>query len=277
MLESRPVFTLRTTTSLTNLVSFPMKTSEVDFDPSFSVVVPCFNEEENIVTLVDEILTTLGETSITLNDFEVIVVDDCSTDGTVTKVVNTYAAQDVSVRVVRHMKNCGQSAAVYTGVEAARYPWIVTLDGDGQNDPADIPNLISRLHELTTKKNPMICGYRKNRKDTGLKKFSSRVANGVRSRVLGDATPDTGCGLKLFNRQAFLGFPQFNHMHRFLPALARREGGYVESVVVNHRPRKHGISKYGVNNRLWVGLVDMVGVMWLKRRQFRNRASEEVR
>lgn len=254
-----------------------MKTSAADFDSSFSVVLPCFNEAENIVALVGEVMEILTTAQDLLENHEIIVVDDCSTDGSAETVLAAYPSGETSLRVIRHMENCGQSAAVCTGVEAARFPWIITLDGDGQNDPADIPKLISRLAQLTAE-NPtaMVCGYRKHRQDSWIKKLSSRVANNVRSRVLGDATPDTGCGLKLFSREVFLHLPRFDHMHRFLPALARRDGVLVESVIVNHRPRIHGVSKYGVNNRLWVGLVDMVGVMWLKRRQFRDRASEEM-
>jgi dolichol-phosphate mannosyltransferase len=171
--------------------------------------------------------------------------------------------------VVRHRNNCGQSTAVRTGVTEARGEVIATLDGDGQNDPADIPAMLVRWRALRTA-NPirpvLIAGWRAKRQDTWVRRMSSRIANGVRARLLRDATPDTGCGLKLFGRGDFLALPYFDHMHRFLPALVRRCGGHVESVHVAHRARAHGQSHYGIHNRLWVGLVDMLGVMWLQRR-----------
>jgi dolichol-phosphate mannosyltransferase len=153
-------------------------------------------------------------------------------------------------------------------VRAARADWILTLDGDGQNDPADIPALIERLHEhpASGQSLQLVMGHRAKRQDSWLRRLSSRVANGVRSRLLRDATPDSGCGLKLFSRQGFLELPYFDHMHRFLPALVQRNGGAVVSVRVNHRPRTRGRSKYGLHNRLWVGIVDLFGVSWLLRR-----------
>ncbi|MGR8948347.1 MAG: glycosyltransferase family 2 protein [Gammaproteobacteria bacterium] len=245
-------------------------------DNRFSVVLPCYNEADNIVTLVGEIVSCMEENHTLVKSFEVIVVDDCSSDDTIDSLRKRYAADTSGVRIIRHLNNRGQSAAICTGVAAANYPWIATLDGDGQNDPADIPKLIARLKDCADQPGqPMICGQRVKRQDTWLRKVSSKVANSVRAKLLGDATPDTGCGLKLFSKTAFEHFPQFDHMHRFLPALAKRDGGYVESVAVNHRPRVHGVSKYGLHNRLWVGLVDLLGVMWLQRRKFRERDSEE--
>ena len=245
-------------------------------DRRFSVVLPCYNEAENIVQLVEEIVAAMTGDSSEVQLFEVIIVDDCSDDGTSEAVRQHFPIADAPVRVVRHAANYGQSAAICSGVAAATFPWIITLDGDGQNDPADIPKLIARLASAPSDAgSPMICGQRVNRRDDWLRKFSSKVANAVRAKLLGDATPDTGCGLKLFATDAFQYFPQFDHMHRFLPALAKREGGYVESVAVNHRPRIHGVSKYGLNNRLWVGLVDLCGVMWLQRRKFRGRDSQQ--
>jgi len=156
--------------------------------------------------------------------------------------------------------------AIRTGVKAARAPFIATLDADGQNDPADIP----RLWEIARAAPPLppllVAGYRRKRRDSWVKRMSSRIANGVRRRLLRDATPDTGCGLKLFRRDLFLDLPAFDHMHRFLPALVRRQGGSTVSVEVNHRPRERGRSNYGVFDRLWVGIVDLLGVMWLMRR-----------
>jgi len=171
--------------------------------------------------------------------------------------------------VVLHHNNCGQSTAVRSGVRSARGATIATLDGDGQNDPADIAALVARWRELRgadALRPVLIAGWRSRRNDSWIRRISSRVANAVRSRLLGDSTPDTGCGLKVFGRDDFLALPYFDHMHRFLPALVRRAGGLVESVPVAHRPREHGQSHYGIHNRLWVGLVDLCGVMWLQRR-----------
>ena len=168
----------------------------------------------------------------------------------------------------RHRASCGQSAAIATGVRAARAPWSATLDGDGQNDPADIPALFAQAQAHAV--GPvLVAGHRVNRRDTRVKQLSSRLANGVRAQLLKDATPDTGCGLKVFERAAFLALPHFDHMHRFLPALFIRAGGQVVSAPVNHRPRTRGRSNYGTFDRLWVGIVDLVGVAWLQRRAVR--------
>ncbi len=236
-----------------------------------SVVVPVHNEAGNILPLIGEIRAALDGRL----DYEILYVDDGSTDSTGEELLT--AAQDCpQLRILRHVRACGQSTAVVTGVRHARAPWIATLDGDGQNDPADIPSLYARRGEAEADKAaggdqaqaPLlcVCGYRRKRRDTWFKRLSSRIANGVRSRLLGDDTPDTGCGLKLFSRDDFLRLPYFDHMHRFLPALFLRAGGRVVSVEVNHRPRQAGRSKYGLHNRLWVGIVDMFGVMWLQRR-----------
>jgi dolichol-phosphate mannosyltransferase len=178
------------------------------------------------------------------------------------------------LRVLRHAQSCGQSAALMTGFRAARGEWIATLDGDGQNDPADLPRLIAAREGTAGANVQLIAGYRKKRQDNWLKRVSSRIANGVRSRLLGDATPDTGCGLKLIRRSTCLELPFFDHMHRFLPALVQRNGGATVSVEVNHRPRSRGVSNYGLFDRLWVGIVDLAGVMWLKRRARRPAVSE---
>jgi dolichol-phosphate mannosyltransferase len=225
-----------------------------------SVVVPVHNEEENIQPLLGEISQTLNG----LYDYEVVYVDDGSSDGTYGRLAEQLRRFS-RLRVLRHLECCGQSTAILTGVKAARGFWIATLDGDGQNDPADIPRL---LEELKTREPhlAMVAGFRRKRKDTGWRRLSSVVANAVRGGLLKDNTPDTGCGLKVFSREVFLALPYFDHMHRFLPALVQRAGGRVASLEVNHRPRLRGRSKYGTWHRLWVGIVDLFGVMWLQRR-----------
>jgi dolichol-phosphate mannosyltransferase len=170
-----------------------------------------------------------------------------------------------TLRVLKHQRCCGQSRAIHSGVQTARYPWIVTLDGDGQNDPADIVGLMLII-EKHTDLLWMVAGYRHDRHDTWWRRFSSKVANTVRQAVLHDHTPDTGCGLKLFRRDKFLCLPYFDHMHRFLPALMQMSGGQVLSVKVQHRARKFGVSNYGTFDRMLMGIVDLLGVIWLKKR-----------
>ena len=225
-----------------------------------SVVIPVFNEVGSIGFLVDEVCNCLGAAL----EYEIIVVDDGSTDNT-PDVLQASRRQHPRLRVLRHTRRCGQSAAIGSGVQAARAPRIATLDGDGQNDPADIMRLY-RAMDRSQDDTQLVIGYRRQRRDSWLKRVASRVANVVRAAVLGDATPDTGCGLKVFARATFLSLPQFSHMHRFLPALVRRQGGTVLSVEVQHRAREQGESKYGIHNRLWVGMVDLLGVWWLQRR-----------
>lgn len=229
--------------------------------PQLAVVVPVHNESDNIAVLIAEIRAALDGRF----DYEIVYVDDASTDSTASELANT-AATCPNLRVVRHRQRSGQSAAVATGVTAARAPVIATLDGDGQNDPADIPALVGHLLENADPDRLLVAGMRAKRKDTAVKRLSSRIANGVRRRLLGDGTPDTGCGLKVFSRDAFLAMPRFDHMHRFLPALMLRQKGDVVSVAVNHRPRAKGATKYGVFDRLWVGITDLFGVLWLLRR-----------
>lgn len=223
-----------------------------------SVVVPVRNEQENVEHLISEINVALTG----VIQHEIIYVDDGSTDATFAKLTQLQS-QYPQLRIVRHEQSCGQSTAVRTGVKAARYDWIATLDGDGQNDPADIPKLLAVLEEGIE----LVGGNRRaSRRDTWVKRMSSVIANGVRSRMLNDDTPDTGCGLKLFSRSAFLDLPYFDHMHRFLPALIKRRGGKILSVPVSHRNREYGKSNYGTLDRLLVGLVDLFGVAWLQRR-----------
>ncbi len=228
--------------------------------PALSVVVPVFNERDNIAPLLEEISRALEG----LVDYEVIYVDDASTDDTLA-VLLAARARHPRLRVLQHARQSGQSTAVYHGVRAARGAWIATLDGDGQNDPADIRKLLA-ARDAAPAGTRLFAGWRTARRDSLGKRLSSRIANGVRKRLLRDDTPDTGCGLKLFDRAVFLELPYFDHMHRFLPALVRRHGHGCLSVPVSHRPRTRGVSKYGMWNRLWVGLSDLRGVSWLMRR-----------
>ena len=236
-----------------------------------SVVIPVHNEQGNVHRVMREIDASLAGQL----EYEVIMVDDGSSDGTF-GILTQMRADFPNLQLIHHQENCGQSAALWTGVSSARAPWIATLDGDGQNDPADILPLLRLLKDKNpAAKSPAIVGYRRNRHDSLWKRGSSRIANAIRSRLLGDQTPDTGCGLKVFARQTFLRLPYFDHMHRFLPALLQREGVQVWSVEVRHRPREQGVSHYGVGNRLWVGIVDMLGVWWLLRRNKRPITDQE--
>jgi dolichol-phosphate mannosyltransferase len=208
--------------------------------------------------LAKEIQSALAEH----RPFEIIFVDDGSTDSTAAAACTARDSGIPEIRLLQHSQRSGQSAAVWTGIRAARADWVVTLDGDGQNDPIDIPVLIDALNAQDDTLR-LVMGNRTARKDTWLRRISSRIANGVRGRLLRDGTPDTGCGIKLIHRATFLELPRFDHMHRFLPALFQRAGARVISVPVRHRPRTHGASKYGLHNRLWVGIVDLFGVRWL--------------
>jgi dolichol-phosphate mannosyltransferase len=236
-----------------------------------SIVIPVKDEAANVAPLIFEIRSALNG----LIAYEVIFVDDGSEDATSAEIARLQT--DVpQLRLLRHRHNCGQSAAIRTGVRAARAAWIATLDGDGQNDPADILTLWQIGHTASEAKPVLLTGYRADRQDSWAKRVASRFANHVRRRLLSDDTPDTGCGLKLFPRSLFLDLPYFDHMHRFLPALVLREGGMVQSVPVNHRPRRQGMSKYGIFDRLAVGAVDLFGVIWLKRRAACPQIPDEV-
>jgi dolichol-phosphate mannosyltransferase len=225
--------------------------------PLISVVVPVRNEAANIAPLIAEIRAALAGIA-----HEIVYVDDGSDDGTADAL--RAAAQAAPLIRRRHATSCGQSAAVITGVRAASGEWIATLDGDGQNDPADIPALFARAQAEPGL--VLLAGHRTRRRDSFIKRITSRFANKLRATMLGDATPDTGCGLKMFRREAFLDLPAFDHMHRFLPALFIRAGGRVVSVPVNHRPRLQGASKYGTLDRALVGVFDLMGVVWLQHR-----------
>ena len=231
-------------------------------DLQVSVVIPVCNEQDNVLPLAREILVALAGRY----RFETIFVDDGSTDRTGPAVRSAREDGMPQIRLIRHSVRSGQSAAIATGVRAARAPWIATLDGDGQNDPADIPKLLDAARGEGRSRLRLVMGNRTTRRDTWLRRLSSRVANGVRGSLLRDGTPDTGCGIKVFDRAVFLDMPRFDHMHRFMPALFQREGYEVLSVPVNHRERTRGKSKYGLHNRLWVGIVDLFGMMWLIRR-----------
>ena len=237
--------------------------------PEISVVVPVRNEAGNVAPLVAEIAAALAGRA-----FEIVYVNDGSTDATEAEL-RGLMAQYPWLRQIRHEKSCGQSAAIRTGVNLAQGSIVVTIDGDGQNDPAFIPALVAAL-EAGAPGSGLIAGQRVGRKATGFKKLQSRVANAVRGAVLKDGTRDTGCGLKAFRRDLFLSLPYFDGLHRFLPALVRREGFAIGYVDVVDRPRRHGTSNYGFFDRLWVGILDLAGVWWLIRRKKQVAKSKEV-
>jgi dolichol-phosphate mannosyltransferase len=229
--------------------------------PEVSVVVPVKNEQDNILPLVEEIHAAFASVC----PFEIVYVDDGSDDQTPQVLENTKETYPM-LQIVRHAKSCGQSQAVATGVKFARGAVICTIDGDGQNDPVDLPTMVATLKEAENMDLRLVAGHRHKRKDTRIKKVSSKLANGIRRRLLKDDTPDTGCGMKVLTRAAFLDLPRFNHMHRYLPALMIRRGGHVVSVKVNHRARERGVSKYGTLDRLAVSIYDLIGVIWLMKR-----------
>jgi len=239
--------------------------------PEISLIIPFYNEAENIIALIDEINTVLSGRS----NYEIVAVDDGSTDDTAAVLSRLVMEAKYPLRVIRHAANYGQSAAIHTGIQSARANWVVTLDGDGQNNPEDIFKLLEARSKSGIRDLQLICGHRKKRRDNLIKIISSRVANSVRGWMLQDQTPDTGCGLKLIHRNTFLNLPFFDHMHRFLPALVRRAGGNILSIEVSHRPRTTGRSKYTLHNRLWVGIIDLLGMLWLIRRA-KNPVTKEV-
>src|SRR5437899_7358092 len=237
--------------------------------PAVSIVVPVRNEAGNIAPLVDEIATALGKD----RSFEIIYVNDGSTDRTESELTQLMASRPW-LRQIKHRISCGQSAAVSSGVMHARAGIVVTLDGDGQNDPAFIPALADAIG--SGPRIGLVAGQRVGRQASGFKKLQSRVANAVRSLVLRDGTRDTGCGLKAFRRDIFLALPYFDGLHRFLPALVRREGYDIGYVDVVDRQRRAGTSNYGLWDRLWVGILDLMGVGWLIRRKRRLPKVSEV-
>ena len=233
-----------------------------------AIVIPVLNEAESIASLLEEITTALA----VQKGYEIIVVDDGSTDATRDELSRCLERCPM-LRVIHHQTRCGQSAAIATGVDAAYTRWIITLDGDGQNDPADILRIYRTLREAPAYVG-LVIGHRVRRRDNLLRLLSSRIANRVRGLLLGDDTPDSACGLKAFARETFMHLPRFDHMHRFLPALVGCQGRRVLSVEITQRERTGGRSKYGLHNRLWVGIVDLLGVWWLKRRALRPVVEE---
>jgi dolichol-phosphate mannosyltransferase len=236
--------------------------------PQLSVVVPVFNEQDNVGPLLREVVAALRGRV----EFEAVFVDDNSKDGTLA-ALRALKAEVPELRVLHHVKQSGQSTAIRTGVRHARAPWVATLDGDGQNDPADIPKLLA-ARDAAKPDIRLFAGWRVNRQDSGSKRWASKWANAIRTRMLHDDTPDTGCGIKLFEREAFLDLPYFDHMHRYLPALMQRAGWQTVSVPVNHRARSTGVSKYNNLNRALVGIRDLMGVAWLIVRSKRTGVEE---
>jgi len=237
----------------------------------FSVIVPVHNESGNVASLVGEIAAALDGRA-----YEMVFVDDASTDDTRGRLA-TLKAEYPALRVVGHRKNAGQSRAIRSGILAARGPIIGTLDGDGQNDPADLPDLYRQLTRPDAPETlKMVMGRRASRKDTAWKRFGSRFGNGIRRRMLKDDCDDSGCGIKVMYREAFLSLPYFDHIHRYMPAMMRAEGYGVEYKDVNHREREAGVSKYNNFGRLWAALSDLRGVMWLIRRRRNPEGADEI-
>jgi glycosyltransferase involved in cell wall biosynthesis len=234
----------------------------MDIHLMLSIVIPAKNEQQNVKPLVNEIVAALRD----VTTFEILYIDDGSDDGTYAEAIDMQTETVPELRPYQHSFSIGQSGAVRTGVSKAVGDLIVTLDADGQNNPADIHLLLEQVLKLPQGADFCVAGYRKQRKDTRWKRFQSKIANRIRSKLLGDDTPDTGCGLKIFPRKTFLELPYFDHIHRFLPALVKRLGGTIVVVEVSHRDRQFGESKYNMLGRLSVGLVDMLGVIWLQRR-----------
>ncbi len=227
---------------------------------SYSIVIPVFNEEGNILKLLEEVQSSF--TNMKEKNYEILCIDDHSTDNTLKTLLNAKLAIK-HLRILQHQHRSGQSAALRTGFLNSHGTLIITLDGDGQNNPADIPNLINTYKRDKT---PLICGIRIKRQDSMIKKISSRVANTIRSAILNDGIKDTGCGLKLFEKELILKIPFFNHFHRYIPALVKREGYSYSTVPVSHRHRSKGSSKYGTLDRLTAGIIDLLGMLWLRLR-----------
>jgi dolichol-phosphate mannosyltransferase len=236
--------------------------------PDISVIVPVYNEADNVLPLWREVQTALQKQP---RSWELVFVDDCSTDATWQRIAEARAT-DSCVRGVRHLRNAGQSAAVWTGVRASDSPIIATLDGDLQNDPADIPAMLEQLERCD-----FVCGKRVSRRDTLLRRVSSRVAREARKAVLKADFADTGCAMRVFKRSALDGILPFNGWHRFLPVLVHHNGAKAVEVPVNHRARAAGVSKYGLGNRLWRGTYDLIGVAWYQKRRLKTVPTETLK
>ena len=237
-----------------------------------SVLIPAKNEANNLKPLIEEVRTALADEA-----YEIIVVDDGSTDATLHELRQIKNNGLSTLRILRHERSLGQSTSLYHAALAAKGQWLATLDGDGQNDPADIPGMLALVRgEQGLAGLQLVAGHRVNRRDNASKRWASRFANGLRSRMLKDQTPDTGCGLKLIERAAFLRLPYFDHMHRFIPALIQRHNGRMITHPVNHRHRTAGVSKYGNLDRALVGILDLIGVWWLIRRTRLNANAQEI-
>lgn len=236
--------------------------------PELAIIVPVFNEEDNIAPLLSEVAAALRATPLA---WELVFVDDASTDATWSRIAEAHG-REARARGLRHARNAGQSAAVWTGIQHTASPLLATLDGDLQNDPAELPRMLALLGEVD-----LVCGDRSaNRRDSGLRRFSSAVARGVRTRVLGHDFRDTGCALRVFKRECLAGIPGFNGLHRFLPIMVAGGGWTTREIPVNHRSRVAGVSKYGVWNRVWRGLYDLVGVGWYQKRRLKPMAVSAV-
>jgi glycosyltransferase involved in cell wall biosynthesis len=245
-----------------------MTESVHQLQPDLSIVVPVYNEAENLAILVAEIRKALSWAEST---YEILLVDDASTDASVA-VMQQLAVAGETVRVVRHERNLGQSAALAAGFDRARGAIVVTLDADLQNDPADIPRLLEKMDDCD-----VVCGIRAKRRDSWLRKISSRIANGARNWMTSESIADVGCSLRAYRAEYLRLLPVFDGMHRFLPTLLRLNGARIREIDVNHRPRRFGESKYGIHNRLWRGIADLFGVRWLQMRWVDRRAAHELR
>lgn len=236
--------------------------------PRLSIVVPSFNEAENLPVLAEELRAALASTGLT---YEQIFIDDGSTDGSAA-VLERLAAVDRSVRVLSHQRNAGQSAALVAGFRAARGEIVITLDADLQNDPADIPRLLARLGDGFD----AVSGVRRDRHDSFVRRASSRIANAVRNWATDESVTDVGCSLKAYRREFLVNLPMFSGMHRFLPTLVRWNGARLAEIDVNHRPRLHGVAKYGIGNRLFRALADLLAVRWMRTRWISPRNAQEL-
>jgi len=241
--------------------------SRMDRAPELSVVIPAYNERDNLAPLLAELRAALGSGG---RSWEIIIVDDASTDGSA-ELLAQVARADTGVRAVCLAERIGQSGALAAGLTCARGAIVVTLDADLQNDPADLPRVLAALDRAD-----VVSGIRSGRQDAWLRRISSGIANAVRRGALGDRITDIGCSFKAYRREALEGLPMFVGVHRFLPALCQFRGARVVEVPVSHRPRRHGISKYGVSNRLWRGIHDLIGVSWLKVRLIRYSIRKDV-